>query len=140
MNLYGDNGNIRFLEKALNDQGQEVEITRKTVGDKLDDLNEYDVIYCGPGMESNRNVCLKHLSQYKKELLEAFNNDKVFLFTGIENVRFRRPVYPGDRLDLECRLLRHKLKLWKMEGRASVDGVVAAEAVLTAAVSDREDL
>jgi len=70
---------------------------------------------------------------------EAVRN-KVFLFTGIENVRFRRPVYPGDRLDLECRLLRHKLKLWKMEGRASVDGVVAAEAVLTAAVSDREDL
>ena len=88
MNLYGDNGNIRFLEKALKDQGQEVEIARRTVCDKLDDLNEYDVIYCGPGMESNRNVCLKHLSQYKKELLEAFNNDKVFLFTGISYEMF----------------------------------------------------
>lgn len=71
--------------------------------------------------------------------LESVKN-KVFLFTGMENVRFRRPVYPGDRLDLECRLLRHKLKLWKMEGRAMVDGVLAAEAVLTAAISDREDL
>lgn len=71
--------------------------------------------------------------------LERIKN-KVFLFTGMENVRFRRPVYPGDRLDLECSLLRHKLKLWKMEGRAMVDGVLAAEAVLTAAISDREDL
>ena len=66
--------------------------------------------------------------------------NKVFLFTGMENVRFRRPVYPGDRLDLECRLIRHKLKLWKMEGRALVDGVLAAEAVLTAAVHDRENM
>lgn len=63
---------------------------------------------------------------------------KIFLFTGIEAVKFRRPVVPGDRLDLECRLLRHKLNLWKMEGHAYVDGQLAAEAVLTAAVMDRE--
>ena len=44
MNLYGDNGNVRFLEKALNDQKQEVEITRKTLTDTLDDLDQYDVI------------------------------------------------------------------------------------------------
>ena len=63
---------------------------------------------------------------------------KIFLFTGIEAVKFRRPVVPGDRLDLECRLLRHKLNLWKMQGHAYVDGQLAAEAVLTAAVMDRE--
>lgn len=65
---------------------------------------------------------------------------KLFLFSGLEKVRFRRPVFPGDRLDLECRLIRHKLKLWKMEGRAYVDGVLAAEAELTAAVTDRGDV
>ena len=47
---------------------------------------------------------------------------------------------PGDRLVLECRLIRHKLKLWKMEGRAYVDGVLAAEAEITAAVTDRGDM
>ena len=66
--------------------------------------------------------------------------DKLFLFSGLEKVRFRRPVFPGDRLDLECRLIRHKLKLWKMEGRAYVDGVLAAEAELTAAVTDRSEM
>ncbi|HEU6437140.1 MAG TPA: 3-hydroxyacyl-ACP dehydratase FabZ [Nitratidesulfovibrio sp.] len=66
--------------------------------------------------------------------------DKLFLFTGIESVRFRKPVYPGDRLELHCRLLRHKLKLWKMEGFAYVDGKLAAEAVMTAAVTNREDM
>ena len=66
--------------------------------------------------------------------------DKLFLFTGIESVRFRKPVYPGDKLELHCRLLKHKLKLWKMEGRAYVDGRLAAEAVMTAAVTNREDM
>ena len=54
------------------------------------------------------------------------------------------PVMPGvliiEALDLECRLIRHKLKLWKMEGRAYVDGVLAAEAEITAAVTDRGDM
>ena len=66
--------------------------------------------------------------------------DKLFLFTGIESVRFRKPVYPGDKLELHCRPLKHKLKLWKMEGRAYVDGKLAAEAVMTAAVTNREDM
>ena len=58
----------------------------------------------------------------------------------MEKVRFRKPVYPGDKLELKCRLLRHKLKLWKMEGKAYVDGVLAAEAEMTAAIMDKEDM
>lgn len=64
--------------------------------------------------------------------------DNIFLFTGIEHVRFRRPVSPGDRLDLRCDLIRKKMQLWKMRGTAHVDGVLAAEAELTAAVVARE--
>jgi len=66
--------------------------------------------------------------------------NKLFLFTGMEKVRFRKPVYPGDKLELKCRLIRHKLKLWKMEGKAYVDGVLAAEAEMTAAIMDKEDM
>jgi beta-hydroxyacyl-[acyl carrier protein] dehydratase FabZ len=62
----------------------------------------------------------------------------IFLFSGIEGVRFRRPVNPGDRLDLHCELVRQKLRLWKMKGVAKVDGVVAAEGELTAAITLRE--
>jgi 3-hydroxyacyl-[acyl-carrier-protein] dehydratase len=65
--------------------------------------------------------------------------NSVFLFAGIEGVRFRKPVVPGDRLDLECELLKQKMRLWKMRGRASVDGVPAAEAVLTAAITPRRE-
>ncbi|KAF1074322.1 3-hydroxyacyl-ACP dehydratase FabZ [Halodesulfovibrio sp. MK-HDV] len=66
--------------------------------------------------------------------------NKLFLFTGMEKVRFRKPVYPGDRLELKCRLIRHKLKLWKMEGKAYVDGVLAAQAEMTAAIMNKEDM
>ena len=64
-------------------------------------------------------------------------DDKLFLFTGLDAVNFRRQVVPGDRLDLECSNLRLKLKLCKMEARAFVDGKLAAEAQITAAIGDR---
>ncbi len=67
-------------------------------------------------------------------------NDSIFLFTGMENVRFRQPVVPGDRLDMECCLLRRKMRLWKMSGKAYVGGKLAAEAELTAAIMRRKDI
>lgn len=62
---------------------------------------------------------------------------KLFLFTGLDAVKFRRQVAPGDRLDLECSNMRMKLKLCKMEARALVDGKLACEALITAALGDR---
>ncbi len=64
----------------------------------------------------------------------------LFLFTGMEDVRFRHPVYPGDRLDLECTLIRKKLQLWKITGRALVEGKLAAEGILTAAIMPKDAL
>lgn len=70
---------------------------------------------------------------------EAVVKSSIFLFTGIENVRFRKPVVPGDKLALHCELVRQKMRLWKMRGTAHVDGVLAAEAELTAAIVPRGD-
>ena len=63
--------------------------------------------------------------------------DKMYLFTGLEGVRFRAPVRPGDRLELRCAVLRRKMRLCKVEGKAYVDGKLVAEAELTAALTDR---
>ena len=71
---------------------------------------------------------------------ESVINNSIFLFTGIENVRFRKPVLPGDRLDLHCELIRRKMRLSKMRGTAHVNGVLAAEAELTAAIVPKGDL
>ena len=55
-----------------------------------------------------------------------------FFFTGIEQVKFRRPVVPGDLLELRVKLLRNKRTLWKFEGRAFAGGQIAAEGLFTA--------
>ncbi len=65
---------------------------------------------------------------------------KLFMFTGMEKVRFRKPVVPGDQLRLEISDMRRKMNLIKMSGRATVEGKVACQAELTAAIVDRETL
>ena len=50
------------------------------------------------------------------------------LLAGLEHVRFRRPVVPGDQLRLEVELVHKHRPLWKMKGRAIVEGKVASEA------------
>ena len=69
--------------------------------------------------------------------MEGDLSDKLFFFTGLDGVKFRRQVVPGDRLELHCDNIRMKLKLCKMDARAYVDGKLAAEAQITAAIGDR---
>ncbi len=73
-----------------------------------------------------------------KSIPEQMQN-KIFLFTGIEKVKFRQSVFPGDLLHLNVKYLKHKLNLWKIQGIASVNGKKVAEGLLTAAVVNRED-
>ncbi len=55
-----------------------------------------------------------------------------FMLTGLDKVRFRRRVVPGDQLRMEVRLLRQHRPLWRMHGVARVDGELAAEAEVSA--------
>lgn len=66
--------------------------------------------------------------------------DKVFLFTGLNKVKFRRPVVPGDQLVLNVYYERHKLNMWKMRGVAEVDGQVTAQGEFSAAVANKGDM
>ena len=52
----------------------------------------------------------------------------------IDQVKFRRPVVPGDQLRLEVTPLRKGGAIWKMAGKALVDGQVAAEAEFLATI------
>lgn len=82
MNLYGDNGNVRIMEKRLKDQGFDVEIVRSTVTDHSIDFEGADFIYMGSGFESNRNAALKHLSGFRDSLVKAIEDGVPMLFTG----------------------------------------------------------
>ncbi len=64
---------------------------------------------------------------------------KIFLFAGLENVRFRKPVVPGDTLHLHIEYDRHKRNLWRTRGRAFVEEQLVAQADLSAAIVDREE-
>lgn len=54
--------------------------------------------------------------------------DGLFMFAGIDNVRFRRPVVPGDQLIMTVELISLRgRRFGKMKGRAEVDGQLACE-------------
>ena len=57
----------------------------------------------------------------------------IYYLVGADNVRFKRPVVPGDRLQLEASVLTEKRGIWKFDCRASVDGELACEAVILCA-------
>jgi len=63
--------------------------------------------------------------------------DRLFMFTGVERAKFRRPVLPGDQLILTCSNIKKRLNLCKMSAVATVDGQVVAQAELSAAMVDR---
>ncbi|MBS2029655.1 MAG: 3-hydroxyacyl-ACP dehydratase FabZ [Deltaproteobacteria bacterium] len=64
-------------------------------------------------------------------------NEKVMYLMGLDGVRFRRPVVPGDRLDLEVTLTKQKSTIWKLACVASVDGKPVAEAEIMATIADK---
>jgi 3-hydroxyacyl-[acyl-carrier-protein] dehydratase len=71
-------------------------------------------------------------------LSEEENRGRLALFAGIDDVRFKRVVEPGDVLDLTCELERVRGPIGKGRARAEVDGELAARGTLTFAV-DRND-
>ena len=50
------------------------------------------------------------------------NRDKIPLFVGIERVRYRRPVYPGDVVEIEARVKRLRSRMGQLYGFARVNG------------------
>ena len=62
---------------------------------------------------------------------------KLVLFSGIKEARFRHPVTPGDTLMLEVTALRTGSRVQRMRGEAKVDGRIVAEADITSVIADR---
>lgn len=58
------------------------------------------------------------------------NREKLALFAGIDNMRFRRQVVPGDQLRMEVEILRMRGSIGKGIGRAMVDDQIAAEGTI----------
>ncbi len=68
----------------------------------------------------------------------GMEDGKVFVLTGLDKVKFKRTVEPGDQLRLEVQLLKHRGDFWKMQGVALVGGKVAAKAEISAMEIDKK--
>jgi 3-hydroxyacyl-[acyl-carrier-protein] dehydratase len=84
---------------------------------------------------------LEALAQAAAVLASTFGDfdpaTHVAYLMSMDEVKFRRIVVPGDRLDLEVEVQHMKRSIAKVHGRATVDGERAAEAVITAAIRER---
>jgi CobQ-like glutamine amidotransferase family enzyme len=81
MNLYGENGNVRYLARALEKQGIDSEVHFLSIDDKID-FNKYDFYYIGMGSEDNKMIVLEDIMKYKEDIKKAIDNEKYFLVTG----------------------------------------------------------
>lgn len=59
---------------------------------------------------------------------------RLVYFMSIDGVRFRRPVVPGDRLELHVEKIQSRANVWKFAGKGIVEGKVAAEATFAAMI------
>ena len=64
---------------------------------------------------------------------------KLVLLVAIESAKFRKPVVPGDQLRIEMTVLKKKASVAKMAGKATVNGVVVAEAEVMCKLADKEE-
>lgn len=68
------------------------------------------------------------------------DRDKKLVFlASVEEAKFRKPVRPGDQLVIEMVMVRRKSFVAKMAGKATVDGVVVAEATVMCSLQDKPE-
>lgn len=65
-------------------------------------------------------------------------DEKITYLMSIDGAKFRRPVVPGDRLELHVEVVKRKGAIWRQKGTAIVDGQTVAEADFMAMLADRE--
>jgi beta-hydroxyacyl-ACP dehydratase FabZ len=125
----------------LVDRIVEVDGTRRIVGIKNVSINEPFFQGHFPGHPIMPGVLIvEAMAQTGGVLLMEGIPDragKVVYFMGLDHVRFRRPVAPGDQLRMEVEMLQFRGKVARMKGIATVDGQVATEAEMLACVVEK---
>jgi len=120
------------------DRVVEVEPGRRAVALKSVSVNEPHFLGHYPGQPIMPGVLILEAMAQVGGIALAGDalTGKVPLLAGVEKARFRRPVTPGDRLELESTIVRSRGSLSVMECVARVDGKVVAEAELWFTVVD----
>jgi len=69
---------------------------------------------------------------------DVLGKGMVYYLVGLDKVRFKRPVVPGDQLLLEANYLRHKRNIWAFACRAEVEGEFVASAEIMCAATEQD--
>ncbi len=88
-------------------------------------------------MGQTGGMLLLNTPSFKDETGEGFNSNKLVMFIGMNNVKFRKPVTPGDQVFFDVTMLRQRMNTFTMAAKALVGGELVAEAELMAAIVDR---
>src|SRR5213592_1188930 len=115
----------------------ELEVDKRIVGIKNVSLNERYMSHTADGSPVlPPTILTEAVAQVGAILVLAKpeNRQRLPFFAGIERVRYRRPVHPGDVVIIEANVLRLRSRMGLLKGVARVDGKVVVEGTMTFAL------
>jgi 3-hydroxyacyl-[acyl-carrier-protein] dehydratase len=115
----------------------EIEIDKRIVGIKNVSLNERYLAHATDGVPAlPPTILTEAVAQVGAVLILAKpeNRQRLPFFMGIERVRFRHPVYPGDVVRIEAEVIRLRSRMGRLKGEARVDGKLVANGTMTFAL------
>ena len=124
----------------LVDRVTELEPDKRIVGIKNVSLNER---YLSPSHGGQPTLPPTMLTEAVAQvgailiLSKPENREKLIFFMGIERVRFRRPVFPGDVVQVEAIVKRLRSRMGVLSGAARVNGRVVCDGTMTFALGPR---
>jgi len=113
------------------------EVDKRIVGIKNVSLNERYLSYSTSGSPVLPPTILTEVVAQVGAILilaKPENRQRLPFFAGIERVRYRRPVYVGDVLEIEATVLRLRSKMGRLKGIGRVDGQIVIEGTMTFAL------
>jgi 3-hydroxyacyl-[acyl-carrier-protein] dehydratase len=120
----------------------ELEIDKRIVGVKNVSLNERYLSHTANGRPVlPPTILTEAVAQVGAILVLAKpeNRQRLPFFAGIERVRYRRPVHPGDVVVIEAKVVRLRSRMGLLKGAARVDGIVVADGTMTFALGPKQN-
>ena len=125
----------------LVDRITEFEVDKRIVGIKNVSLNERTLSHEPDGTRVlPPTILTEAVAQVGAIMILAKpeNRQRLIFFAGIEKVRYRRPVHPGDVVEIEATVIRLRSRMGLLKGIARVDGKVVVEGTMTFALGPVE--